>query len=71
MKAWNDGQVLWEYGEERKSRSMAKKIVKAREEKPIETTLELCKVIGGARHGKGIHPVCLIHTAISSEQESE
>mmetsp|Transcript_26187 Transcript_26187/g.62242 ORF Transcript_26187/g.62242 Transcript_26187/m.62242 type:complete len:406 (+) Transcript_26187:35-1252(+) len=52
-------QVLWEYGEERKSRSMAKKIVKAREEKPIETTLELCKVIGGARHGKGIHPATL------------
>jgi hypothetical protein len=30
-----------------------------RQVKPIETTLELCRVIGGPRHGKGIHPATL------------
>jgi len=52
-------RVIYEYGEERKSRSMARKIVAARELKPIDTTLELCRIIGGPRHGKGIHPATL------------
>ena len=39
-------RVIYEYGEERKSRSIARKIVAARLNKPIETTLELCRIIG-------------------------
>ena len=39
-------RVIYEYGEERKSRSIARKIVAARLNKPIETTLELSRIIG-------------------------
>ena len=39
-------RVIYEYGEERKSRSIARKIVAARLTKPIETTLELSRIIG-------------------------
>jgi len=51
--------VLFEYGEERKSRSIAKKIVAAREVQPILTTQDLCRAIGGSRYGKGNHPATL------------
>jgi len=37
--------LLYAFGEERKSRRIAQFIVAAREEKPIETTLELAKII--------------------------
>ncbi|MBQ8120162.1 MAG: 16S rRNA (cytosine(1402)-N(4))-methyltransferase RsmH [Ruminococcus sp.] len=38
-------KVIFEYGEEKFARSIAAGIVKAREQKPIETTLELADVI--------------------------
>ena len=41
-------RIIFEYGEEKFSRSIAQKIVKAREEKPIETTLELAEIIKSA-----------------------
>ncbi len=37
--------IIWEYGEERFSRQIAKNICKFREEKPIETTKELVQII--------------------------
>ena len=37
--------IIYEYGEERFSRQIAKNIVKARSEKPIETTKELVEII--------------------------
>ena len=37
--------ILYNYGEEKKSRQIAKKIVEARKIKPIETTLELANII--------------------------
>ena len=37
--------ILYNYGEERKSRAIARKIVKARKLKPIQTTLELANII--------------------------
>jgi 16S rRNA (cytosine1402-N4)-methyltransferase len=37
--------VIYKYGEERFSRQIASKIVKLREEKPIETTLELANIV--------------------------
>ena len=41
-------KLIFEYGEEKFSRNIAKKIVQAREEKPIETTLELAEIIKSA-----------------------
>lgn len=38
-------KIIFEYGEEKFARSITQKIVKAREEKPIETTLELAEII--------------------------
>ncbi|MCD8211751.1 MAG: 16S rRNA (cytosine(1402)-N(4))-methyltransferase RsmH [Oscillospiraceae bacterium] len=40
--------ILWRYGEERYAPAIAKAIVRSREKKPIETTLELVKVIKSA-----------------------
>lgn len=37
--------ILFNYGEEKKSRQIAKKIVEARAKKPIETTIELANII--------------------------
>ncbi len=38
-------RIIFEYGEEKYSRSIARRIVEARQEKPIETTLELAEII--------------------------
>ncbi len=38
-------KIIFEYGEEKFARSIASGIVKAREQKPIETTLELAEII--------------------------
>ncbi len=47
--------ILWRYGEERKSRRIARAIERAR---PVETTTELANVVAKAagRSRKGIHP---------------
>lgn len=41
-------RILFEYGEERYAPAIAKAICRAREEKPVETTLELVDLIKGA-----------------------
>ena len=41
-------RIIFEYGEEKFSRSIASKIVKYREHKPIETTMELAEIIKSA-----------------------
>jgi len=41
-------RILFEYGEERYAPAIAKAIVKARENAPVETTLELVNIIKGA-----------------------
>ena len=41
-------RVLWEYGEERFSRRIAEFICRARDKKPIETTLELAEIARSA-----------------------
>jgi 16S rRNA (cytosine1402-N4)-methyltransferase len=47
--------ILYQYGEEHRSRQVARAIVRAR---PISTTTQLAKVVAGATHGgkSGIHP---------------
>ncbi len=41
-------KIIFEYGEEKFSRSIAKRIVEKRQEKPVETTLELAEIIKSA-----------------------
>lgn len=50
--------LIYEYGEERHSRRIARFIVQAREKAPIETTVQLADLIKRAYPGfsKGIHP---------------
>ncbi|HEX9069327.1 MAG TPA: 16S rRNA (cytosine(1402)-N(4))-methyltransferase RsmH [Ktedonobacterales bacterium] len=50
--------IIYRYGEERHSRSIARRIVAARERAPITTTSELAALVAGAVHGRpgGIHP---------------
>ena len=50
--------LIYEYGEERHSRRIARFIVQAREKAPIETTVQLADIIKRAYPGfsKGIHP---------------
>jgi 16S rRNA (cytosine1402-N4)-methyltransferase len=52
-------RILFEYGEERHSRRIARNIVEAREKAPIETTGQLSELIRRAYpggHSRGIHP---------------
>jgi len=58
--------VLWEYGEERFARKIARAIVKARDEKAITTTEALAKIIAKAHPAwqKGKHPATKSFQAI-------
>ncbi len=48
-------RVLWEYGEERFARRIAKAIVAARAERPLERTVDLAQVIAAAMPFKDPH----------------
>ena len=49
--------IIFHYGEERRSRPIARAIVRARKEAPIKTTTDLAKIIGKTIRSKGkIHP---------------
>ncbi|MCH5252895.1 MAG: 16S rRNA (cytosine(1402)-N(4))-methyltransferase RsmH [Lachnospiraceae bacterium] len=68
-------RIIKEYGEERFARNIARNIVKARQEKEIETTGELCNIIrksmpAKARNGKG-HPAKRTFQAIRIECNRE
>jgi 16S rRNA (cytosine1402-N4)-methyltransferase len=58
--------VIYEYGEERFSRRIARAIVQTREETPIVDTLQLAEIIADAvpRHEKGKHPATRSFQAI-------
>lgn len=45
-------RVLWEYGEERLSRRIARRIVQARERGPLRTTSELANLVRGCVSGR-------------------
>lgn len=59
-------QVLYEYGEERFSRRIARAIVAARMEKPLETTTELAQIIARSMpyHERQKHPATRCFQAI-------
>ena len=68
-------RVIRDYGEDKFAKNIAKHIVAARQEKPIETTLELAEVIKGAipakfKAGKG-HPAKQAFQAIRIEVNGE
>ncbi|HEX9235135.1 MAG TPA: 16S rRNA (cytosine(1402)-N(4))-methyltransferase RsmH, partial [Actinomycetota bacterium] len=65
--------IIFEYGEERLSRRIARTIVRARERKPIESTAELAAIVAGAvpkRRG-GAHPARRTFQAIRIEVNRE
>lgn len=51
-------RVLWEYGEERFSRRIARALVYARTERPLETTSDLARIVSAAipSRERGKHP---------------
>ena len=59
-------RVIWEYGEERCSRRIARAIVKERLEQPLVTTKQLAQVISGVVPSRGlkIHPATRSFQAI-------
>lgn len=66
--------VIWRYGEEKFSRSIAKNIVKSRSDKPIETTFELVDIIKSSmpqREMKKGHPARKTFQAIRIEVNDE
>ena len=50
--------LLWHYGEERRSRAIARRIVQARQRAPLTRTSELARLVAGVIAGRpgGIHP---------------
>lgn len=68
------GNIIYKYGEEKFSRSIAKNIVKARNEKPIETTLELAELIKNsvpAKYRRDGHPARKTFQALRIEVNDE
>jgi 16S rRNA (cytosine1402-N4)-methyltransferase len=67
--------VFFQYGEERQSRRIAKKIVEARALHPIETTTQLAEIVERAvprrYHPKTIHPATRVFQAIRIEVNGE
>lgn len=56
VNGWSEGElkrILFDYGEERYAPRIARAIVKKREEKKIETTLELVEIIKSALPARG------------------
>ena len=56
--------IIYDYGEERASRRIAKAIVAARKLKPIETTVELADIVCKVVSSKKIHPATRTFQAI-------
>lgn len=66
--------IFYQFGEEKYSTAIAKKIVLKREEKPIETTLELVEVIKSAvpeKYRREHHPARKVFQAIRIEVNHE
>ncbi|MEK7505269.1 MAG: 16S rRNA (cytosine(1402)-N(4))-methyltransferase, partial [Patescibacteria group bacterium] len=73
-------RIIYEYGDERASRKIAKAIVTARRERQITTTSELVKIIEnvvprrGRPHGRSLHPATktfqALRVAVNDELEA-
>lgn len=68
-------KILWDYGEEKFAKSIAKNIVKARSEQPIETTFQLIDIIRASMPQKVLresgHPARKTFQAIRIEVNEE
>lgn len=68
-------RIFFKYGEDKFSKQIARKIEKAREQKPIETTTELAEIIKSAKPAKELkkkgHPAKQIFQAIRIEVNDE
>ena len=67
-------KIFLEYGEEKFAKSIAKKIVQVREEKTIDTTLELVEIIKSAvpfKYSREHHPARKVFQAIRIEVNNE
>ncbi len=65
-------RILWEYGEERHSRKIARLIVKNRERSPIDTCAELAKIVESVYRKRGkIHPATKTFQALRIEVNKE
>lgn len=67
-------KIFFEYGEEKYSKSIAKGIIKARENKNIETTLELAEIIKNnvpEKYKRDSHPARKVFQAIRIEVNKE
>ena len=67
-------EIFFKYGEEKYARNIAKKIVEARKEKKIETTLELASIISSAvpaKYKRDHHPSRKVFQAIRIEVNDE
>lgn len=67
-------RIFFEYGEEKYSKSIAASIVKKREEKSIETTLELAEIIKSSvpeKYRRTAHPARKVFQAIRIEVNKE
>jgi 16S rRNA (cytosine1402-N4)-methyltransferase len=59
LEAENLAHIIWQYGEESRSRRIARAIVNRRAQRPIGTTTDLASLVEqavGGRRGKAIHP---------------
>lgn len=62
VNGWDEADLadlIWRYGEERQSRTIARAIVSARSDSPITTTGQLAAIVDGAlggRRGRPTHP---------------
>jgi 16S rRNA (cytosine1402-N4)-methyltransferase len=65
--------IIYNYGEERQSRRIAKRIVLRRKENPITTTKQLADIIYSVlpRHGKGIDPATRTFQALRIKVNDE
>jgi len=72
---WEIANLIFKYGEERFSRRIAKKIIEARNKKPVETTFELIEIIKDAipapARRRGGHPAKRTFQAIRIEVNQE
>lgn len=66
--------IIWNYGEEPKSRQIAAAIVRSREAKPVASTAQLANIVEravGGRKGRGTHPATRTFQAIRIEVNAE
>lgn len=64
-------RIIFEYGEERRSRQVAKAIVEARKKRPIRTTGELVRIIKPVATRGKLHPATLVFQALRIEVNDE